>query len=110
MKAEYRQNQIQAKKEGSDATADEEEERPPGEDNPANDGKDSVMNLQFSLLHVLRFMYRMVDCQNQPTVNVLVIYHHRTDVTAMSIIFFFYIENYIHEPAPSAVLLFSMFH
>ncbi|XP_060784067.1 pre-mRNA-processing factor 39 isoform X2 [Neoarius graeffei] len=46
VKAEYRQNQIQAKKEGSDATADEEEERPPGEDNPANDGKDSEEAVQ----------------------------------------------------------------
>lgn len=50
VQAEYMQNQIQAKKEGSDAAAGEEEERPPGEDDPANDDKDSVMNLQFNLM------------------------------------------------------------
>ncbi|KAF5896030.1 pre-mRNA-processing factor 39-like isoform X2 [Clarias magur] len=49
VQAEYRENQIQAKKEGADATAGEEkeeEERPPGEDEPANDGKDSEEAVQ----------------------------------------------------------------
>lgn len=54
MKAEYRESQIQAKKEVSEVTAGEEEEeeedRPPGEDDPANDGKDSVKNLHFNVL------------------------------------------------------------
>lgn len=55
VQAEYRQNQIQAKTEGSDAAAgveeqeQEEEERPPGEDNPANNGTDLVINLKFNV-------------------------------------------------------------
>lgn len=44
VQAENRENQIQAKKEGADDTAGgEEEERPPGEDEPAND---SVINFK----------------------------------------------------------------
>lgn len=51
MQAEYQQNQIQAKKEGSDTTAGEEEDdRPPGEDDPANGGKDSVKNLHYNVI------------------------------------------------------------
>ncbi|XP_047658217.1 pre-mRNA-processing factor 39 isoform X2 [Tachysurus fulvidraco] len=49
VKAEYRENQIQAKKEVSEVTAGEEEveeDRPPGEDDPANDGKDSEEEMQ----------------------------------------------------------------
>ncbi|KAK3535871.1 hypothetical protein QTP70_021169 [Hemibagrus guttatus] len=46
VQAEYKQNQIQAKKEGSDISAGEEEDRPPGEDNPTNDGKDSEEAVQ----------------------------------------------------------------
>ncbi len=38
---EYKQSQIQAKKERSYISA-EEEERPPGEEEPADNGKDSV--------------------------------------------------------------------
>lgn len=38
---EFKQSQIQAKKERSDISA-EEEERPPGEEEPADNGKDSV--------------------------------------------------------------------
>ncbi|XP_017545618.1 pre-mRNA-processing factor 39 isoform X2 [Pygocentrus nattereri] len=46
LRAEYKQIQIQAKKEGSNPTADEEEERPPGEDEPADSGKDSEEAMQ----------------------------------------------------------------
>ncbi|XP_017329710.1 pre-mRNA-processing factor 39 [Ictalurus punctatus] len=53
VQAEYMQNQIQAKKEGSDATAGEEEERPPGEDDPANDDKDSEEAVQKMLELIL---------------------------------------------------------
>lgn len=41
VRAEYKQTQIQAKKVRSDIAANEEE-RPPGEEEPADDGKDSV--------------------------------------------------------------------
>ncbi|XP_026878519.2 pre-mRNA-processing factor 39 [Electrophorus electricus] len=53
LRAEYRQSQIQAKKEGSDPTADEGEERPPGEEDPVDSGKDSdeaVQKMQELLL------------------------------------------------------------
>ncbi|XP_072519578.1 pre-mRNA-processing factor 39 [Salminus brasiliensis] len=46
LQAEYKQIQIQAKKEGSDTTADEEKERPPGEEEPADSGRDSEEAVQ----------------------------------------------------------------
>lgn len=55
VQAEYQESQIQAKKEGSEATAaGEEEERPPGEDNPADDGKESVLHLQFNVMRLFK--------------------------------------------------------
>ncbi|XP_055033948.2 pre-mRNA-processing factor 39 isoform X2 [Misgurnus anguillicaudatus] len=45
VKAEYKQSQIQAKKEKTDIAADEEE-RPPGEEEPADNGKDSEEAVQ----------------------------------------------------------------
>ncbi|XP_076877486.1 pre-mRNA-processing factor 39 [Brachyhypopomus gauderio] len=53
LREDYRQSQIQAKKEGSDPTADEDEERPPGEEDPADSGKDTddaVQKMQELLL------------------------------------------------------------
>lgn len=44
VRAEYKQSQIQAKIEKSDIAANEEE-RPPGEEEPADDGTDSVNTL-----------------------------------------------------------------
>ncbi|XP_057205331.1 pre-mRNA-processing factor 39 isoform X1 [Triplophysa rosa] len=45
VKAEYKQSQIEAKKERSDIAANEEE-RPPGEEEPKDDGKDSEEAVQ----------------------------------------------------------------
>ncbi|KAI4904162.1 hypothetical protein NFI96_013819 [Prochilodus magdalenae] len=53
LSSEYKQIQIQAKQEGPNSTADEEEERPPGEDEPADSGKDleeAVQKMQELLL------------------------------------------------------------
>ncbi|KAF7707505.1 pre-mRNA-processing factor 39 [Silurus meridionalis] len=46
VQTEYRQNQIQAKKEEADVVAGEEEERPPGEEVAADDGTDSEEAVQ----------------------------------------------------------------
>lgn len=46
MQTEYKQNQIQAKKEESDATAKEDEDRPPREDDTTDDSKDSDEGVQ----------------------------------------------------------------
>ncbi|MCJ8734250.1 hypothetical protein PDJAM_G00233300 [Pangasius djambal] len=66
VQAEYRQNQIQAKKEGSDATAGEEEERPPGEDDPTNDGKyseEAVQKMQEMILASREEMYQQNEAE-----------------------------------------------
>lgn len=61
VRTEYKQSQIQAKKERSDITADEEE-RPPGEEESADDGKDSVTLTHFpSMLEGFLLMW---DCRD----------------------------------------------
>ncbi|XP_056113274.1 pre-mRNA-processing factor 39, partial [Rhinichthys klamathensis goyatoka] len=63
VRTEYKQSQIQAKKERSDITADEEE-RPPGEEEPAdNDSEEAVQKMQELLLVSREEMYQQNEAE-----------------------------------------------
>lgn len=63
MRTEYKQSQIQAKKERSDITADEEE-RPPGEEEPAdNDSEEAVQKMQELLLVSREEVYQQNEAE-----------------------------------------------
>ncbi|XP_051513882.1 pre-mRNA-processing factor 39-like isoform X2 [Myxocyprinus asiaticus] len=65
VRAEYKQSQIQAKKERTDIAADEEE-RPPGEEEPADNGKDSeeaVQKMQELLLASREEVYQQNEAE-----------------------------------------------